>query len=541
MFDTQKHGNDVSSGEKVEYDCDECERKFTTKQGRSRHKTMTHTRKENLKKEEVMKRNRSVQEKSNSSNFKCDECAYSSKSKWALKAHVNHKHKEPTSPNEKKPRIGAEVVENILSEVVQCVAMEIESGSKSKTTIEPTKDFLTNTAATLAEMLDNIADQIDHNPDEEDDDDMTKIEDRLYILRGDEPRNKKVIGADDAENTLITLPLKDVEELRLKLRNLEEINEELAYAVKGVEELKIEFKLLQETNRELLNKAKESEDRKGSKKNKEPTREEFIVIDMETNDENDGIEQLLMNKNNGFSRFNPQSEAQMKRESQSFHCPDCKIKISKRDYMTTHQKTHNIDCSICDKSFKTNSKLQEHIRNEHDTQSRSYEEMICHIQCGDGRCTRGEAGSQQGQNIHTCNLCDETFVSRNMLSTHKTDVHRTYKPCRDMVNCVFQSGCYFSHVPVTLGKVRCFQCGEEFNTKNTMMIHRKIHGEVKDCIDLIKNQCSRGESCWWNHNIKEQVFRQVKENLPPPIQNSHVMHQEISQQEIQMSQQHQTM
>ena len=51
MFDTQKQCNDVSSGERVEYNCDECERKFTTKQGRSRHKTMTHTRKENVKKE----------------------------------------------------------------------------------------------------------------------------------------------------------------------------------------------------------------------------------------------------------------------------------------------------------------------------------------------------------------------------------------------------------------------------------------------------------------------------------------------------------
>ena len=38
-----------------------------------------------------MKRNRSVQEKSNSSNFKCNMCTYSAKSKWALKAHVNHK------------------------------------------------------------------------------------------------------------------------------------------------------------------------------------------------------------------------------------------------------------------------------------------------------------------------------------------------------------------------------------------------------------------------------------------------------------------
>ena len=477
----------------------------------------------------MIKRNRSVQEKSKSINFKCNVCTYSAKSKWALKAHVNHKHKEPTSPNEKKPRIGAEVVENILSEVVQSVAMEIESGSRSKTTIEPTKDFLTNTAATLAEMLDNIADQIDQNPDEEEDDDMTELEDRLDILRGDEPRNKKVIGDDDAENTLVTLPLKDVEELRLKLRNLEEINEELAYAVKGVEELKVEFKLLQETNKELLNKVKKTEDRKGSKKNKEPTREKFIVIDMEINDEDDGIDQLLMNKNNGFSRFDPQSEAQKRRESESFHCPDCKIKISKQEYITTHQKTHNINCSMCDKSFKTDNRLQEHIRNDH-------EEMICHVQCGDGRCTRGEAGSQQGQNIHTCNFCGETFLSKNMLSTHKIDVHRTYKPCRNMVNCVFQSGCYFSHVPVSLGKVRCYQCGEEFTSKNIMMIHRKVHGEVKDCIDLIKNHCSRGESCWWNHNLKEQVFQQVTENLPPPIQNIHLMQQpKMSQQ------QHQTM
>ena len=45
------------SGAVLEYDCDECDRQFTTKQGRNRHKTMTHTKaKENNKKEEVLKR-----------------------------------------------------------------------------------------------------------------------------------------------------------------------------------------------------------------------------------------------------------------------------------------------------------------------------------------------------------------------------------------------------------------------------------------------------------------------------------------------------
>jgi hypothetical protein len=49
MFDTKKHCNDVSSGAKVEFECDECDRKFTTKQGRNRHKTMTHTKKKKIR------------------------------------------------------------------------------------------------------------------------------------------------------------------------------------------------------------------------------------------------------------------------------------------------------------------------------------------------------------------------------------------------------------------------------------------------------------------------------------------------------------
>jgi hypothetical protein len=117
-----------------------------------------------------MKTTRSVYEKTNLSDFQCDKCTYSARSKWALKAHVNHKHKEPTSPKEKKPRIGTEVVENILLEVVENITMEDERMKKSKTAIEPSKDFLTNTAVTLAEMLDSIADQIDENQEDEDDD-----------------------------------------------------------------------------------------------------------------------------------------------------------------------------------------------------------------------------------------------------------------------------------------------------------------------------------------------------------------------------------
>ena len=72
MLDTKKHCNDVSSGAWVEFNCDECDRKFTTKQGRNLHKTVIH-KKTKDKKEDIIKRNRSVEDKPAVSNFKCDD------------------------------------------------------------------------------------------------------------------------------------------------------------------------------------------------------------------------------------------------------------------------------------------------------------------------------------------------------------------------------------------------------------------------------------------------------------------------------------
>ena len=187
---------------------------------------------------------------------------------------MNHRHKEPTSPNEKKPKtntevveISSEVVKNILTEVFNIITKDEEMENKNKTAIEPTKDFLTNTAVTLAEMLDDLADQIEET-DEGEVDETEELEDRLDILRGEKPRNKKVAN-DDVENTLVTLPLKDVEELRQKLRNLEGINENLSLKLKDTEELKSKKLQLESINQKLIDKLKQLEEKNIHKK-KEP-------------------------------------------------------------------------------------------------------------------------------------------------------------------------------------------------------------------------------------------------------------------------------
>ena len=111
-----------------------------------------------------------------------------------------------------------------------------------------------------------------------------------------------------------------------------------------------------------------------SKKGKEQPREEFIVIEMETNDDEEDLEQFIRNKENGYARSNPQSEPQKKKDIYVYDCSGCEKKFNKREHMQSHQKTHEVRCSLCDEMFKNDRKLQEHTRMDHD-------EMICHIQC----------------------------------------------------------------------------------------------------------------------------------------------------------------
>ena len=77
--------------------------------------------------------------------------------------------------------ISSEIMNEVVSEVA-CSDFKEEEMENKKTPIEPPKEFLTNTAVTLAEMLDNIASQID-NEGENEEDETKELENRLDVLR----------------------------------------------------------------------------------------------------------------------------------------------------------------------------------------------------------------------------------------------------------------------------------------------------------------------------------------------------------------------
>ena len=143
---------------------------------------------------------------------------------------------------------------------------------------------------------------------------------------------------------------------------LEEINEDLVNKLKNFEEIEKKSENLEKTNHELNQQLKElaaTTKKRESKKSKDQPREEFIVIEMETNDDDEqDIERLVQNKENGYARSNPQSEPQKKKDIYVYDCPGCEKKFSKREHMQSHQKTHEVRCSLCDKMFKNDQKLK---------------------------------------------------------------------------------------------------------------------------------------------------------------------------------------
>ena len=186
-----------------------------------------------------------------------------------------------------------------------------------------------------------------------------------------------------------------------------------------------------------------------------------------------------------------------------FVCKVCKVERNTLDKLERHMANHKEDgdwyCEIC--SFQSNNMkgLESHMKHE------THLFDLLQLQ------------------VNKCNLCEDTFKSKTDMAKHRRANHKTFKPCRNPVGCVFKEECFFNHDPIPEGKSRCFQCGEVFNTINEMMIHRKKnHDKVKFCKNYLNNQCQRGEDCWWDHETRtnlNQDFHQNPENKAPPVKS----------------------
>ena len=214
-----------------------------------------------------------------------------------------------------------------------------------------------------------------------------------------------------------------------------------------------------------------------------------------------------------------------------FKCNVCNLVQDTKNKLETHMVNHDDDADwTCDGDPETREDCPFQINEKpllisHVNESGHASKMlnISNVENVPFPTNQDTNNTPNEENTHIrikCAFCNNTFNSKNQVARHRKDVHPSFKPCRNMNQCQFQSECFFSHEPIPEGEFRCYMCGDNFKTMSEMMIHRKNnHSEdLKPCKKFITNQCRNGSHCWWPHENQPSIFWQATENLAPPSQ-----------------------
>ena len=269
-------------------------------------------------------------------------------------------------------------------------------------------------------------------------------------------------------------------------------NKELQELKKKYENLKAVHDNCQEELRKL---------RQYIEENRQEALEENDAV-MDVPDQSDE-EALVAMKENGFMRTGPQSQSIQRNKGKSFSCQICKNVFKSESTLNKHTEKHNTDgdwnCKKC--SFQTNSEssLKKH-------EKAAKHESITTVLNG-----------------IKCNLCEQSFPNENDIVIHKRNDHRSFRPCKNLPNCPYGTDCMFNH-QIKTNKFTCYECGEEFETLNNLMGHRRNNHTMRTCDRFLRNEC-KYKFCWFPHDKKvpsintesKEDKKESNEAFQPPV------------------------
>ena len=217
----------------------------------------------------------------------------------------------------------------------------------------------------------------------------------------------------------------------------------------------------------------------------------------------------------------------VKKKMEVLNCMKCSFKskdmpLLKKHMVDAHPEKQ-FNCNQCDFQATSQLQLNKHINLKHKVVGQNLEQVI------------------------QCKNCGEQFSEKWNLMTHRKLKHKnTIAFCRNNLlgKCSFTSEmCWWNHEKSQNDQnssVECFLCGEPFDSKAGMMIHRKsVHkSKVRKCTNFMQNNCKfENKACWYMHDqeemdidedigkdketdkedVSDSVFQKVMENLKPPI------------------------
>ena len=346
------------------------------------------------------------------------------------------------------------------------------------------------------------------------------------------------------------------------------------------EQLKIAKNVYEKCVQELKNKTEEAEILKTEVKDLK----EMLGFKETPNTENEE-EILFQMKRSGSRRTNPQFESSpvKKRSSESMKTKVCDISNPKSisryniDKHSSSNHSEEIDaCDICDGKCLGKHQIQKHMEMKHryksvtinkepeyncescDFQGTEQSQLnkhinikhtlfckICEYQAADNTEMKAHFESKHDKrNSIECRICGKSFSQKWELMSHRKKEHiASVAICKSNLdgNCPFSfERCWWNHDKNHRNdNIQCFVCGESFNTRAEVMVHRKKrHPEiVKPCSNFEGKICRFNEKfCWFKHadtedvesmevdnkekkseNESEQVFQEVLKKKDPPL------------------------
>ena len=84
------------------------------------------------------------------------------------------------------------------------------------------------------------------------------------------------------------------------------------------------------------------------------------------------------------------------------------------------------------------------------------------------------------------------------------------KPCQNFAtnNCEYGEECWYKHIVLKPGEHLCYQCGDIFERKSTLLNHiRNFHNDP--CLKYLEGKCTYGRRCIYKHTeiVVQDVVR----------------------------------
>ena len=155
----------------------------------------------------------------------------------------------------------------------------------------------------------------------------------------------------------------------------------------------------------------------------------------------------------------------------SYFCDKCSSFYKSKALYDQHMRTHeegyvrpNFTCEICDKSFTTKYVMSTHIKSEHLGIKRMFQCSQCGKKFRQRNSYKMHMNAHLGIKPYVCDLCGKSFSYHKSLKEHKY-MHETFK------------------------RFQCKLCSKHFRQKTTLHIHMKTHTAAKD---HVCSTCGRG-------------------------------------------------